>query len=296
MKRSLLVLALSLLLPICSFAQRGMGHGGGNGYGQPVQVIEEMSTLSIFSENGEPFYLVLNGVKQNLVPQSKIRVEALPQYITDLEIFFVNGRVPSIRKRIIVSDPLDGKAVSLTLKISTGRGGYARLMFHRMTGCDHNYHGPRDEYVMYYGKPQQVNTVTETTYTDPVTGYLVTQTTTTNTRDNYSTGYTNPPPAPPLRPGMTAANFMDAKQSISKASFDDTRLSTAKTILKSNFVNTDQVMELCSLFSFASTKLDFAKFAYSRTVDVQNYYKVANVLNFDSDRTELNNFINSNPR
>jgi hypothetical protein len=299
MKRGLLVLALSLSLPVYSFAQRGgMGHGGNGGLGgngQPVQIIEDLSTLSIFSETGESFYLVLNGVKQNLVPESKIRVEALPQYMTDLQIQFANSRMPPIRKRIVVSDPLDGKAVSLTLKISSGRGGYAKLEFHRMSGCDHNYRGPGDEYVMYYGKPQQVNTTTETTYTDPVTGDMVTQTTTTmTTKDNYTTGYTNPVPPAPM--AMSQATFNDVRQSITGASFEDTKLSTAKTILKNNFVNTAQVIEICKLFSFENTKLTFAKYAYSRTVDPNNYYKVASVLDFDSNKKTLNNFISAHPR
>jgi hypothetical protein len=242
-----------------------------------------------------------------VVPQTKIRVEALPQYINDVQLYFANNNLKPIHKKVIASDPIDGRAVSMILKITMGRAGYPELRFHRMSGCEHNYRGPHDEYVMYYGKPQQINTTTETSYTDLVTGELVTQTTTTTTTtDNYgsNTGYNadnygnsnvgNATPLPPSRPvAMSDATFGDAKQSISNASFEDTRLSTAKTILASNFITTQQVIDICGLFSFENTKLAFAKFAYSRTVDPGNYYKVANVLDFDGNKKSLNNFINT---
>lgn len=90
---------------------------------------------------------------------------------------------------------------------------------------------------------------------------------------------------------MDQASFSSAKATISKASFDDTKLSTAKTILSANCVNSDQVMQICSLFSFEQSKLDFAKFAYSRTTDRNNYFKVSNIFTFDASRTELNEYI-----
>lgn len=313
--RSLLL--LFVFIPVLSFAQRG-GYPQGGGY----QMQNESSILSIFSENGEPFFLVLNGVKQNMNPQTKIRVEALPQYVNDVQIMFADGSQP-VRKKVVVSDPLDGRAVNLTLKVSKSNGrGYPRLRFHRMTECDRNYHGPRDEYVMYYGKPQQINTVTETTYTDPITGQWVTQTTTTTTNDNNynnngynnnggynnnNNGYNNnggynnnnnhnTPPPPPAPVPMDERTFSDVKRSISGSSFDETRLSTAKTILNSNYVSTNQVMELCKLFSFEDSRLKFAEYAYSRTVDQGNYFKVANVFSFDANKTALNDYINNNRR
>lgn len=307
MNRVYSLLLAAALIPTASIAQRG-------GYGQHQYRYENMqydnSVLSIFSETGEPFLLVLNGIKQNLVPQTKIRVESLPKYQNDVQVFFTDG-TPPLRKMVNIADPIDGRAVNLTLRISRGRGG-TRLKFHRMTECDRNYHGPRDEYVMYYGKPQQVNTVTETTYMDPITGQWVTETTTTTT-DNYSYNnqYTTPDrdyrdrdrdrdrytPQPPAGPApMDARTFSDAKQSINGSSFDDTKLSTAKTILSSNFVTTDQVIEICNLFSFESNKMTFAKFAYGRVVDPQNYYRVGQVFSFDSNKKALNDFISRGGR
>ncbi len=311
MKRIYLSFLVAVLLPAFAFAQRG----GANSYQRYNydNMQYDNSVLSIFSENGEPFYLILNGMKQNMVPQTKIRVEALPKYQNDVQIMFADNRIQPIRRTINIADPIDGRAVNLTLRISRGRSGMYRLKFHRMTECDRNYHGPRDEYVMFYGKPQQLNTVTETTYMDPITGQWITETTTTTT-ENYNNNnryndntrynnnnntryndndYTPPPPAPVA---MDMRTFSDAKKSIAGASFEDTKLSTAKTIIGANYVSTNQVMEICRMFSFEDSKLAFAKFAYPYTVDQQNYFKVASVFSFDASKTDLNNFISSGGR
>jgi hypothetical protein len=279
-----------LLIPALSFAQPGQR------YEQGRRMEHESSTLSVFSENGEQFFLVLNGINQNNVPQSKIRVEGLPEYGNDVQIVFADNRTPAIRKTINIADPVDGREVNMTLKIVRDREGYAKLKFQKCSEVDHNYHPPHDEYVMNYGKPQQTNTVTETSYTDPNTGQIVTQTTTTTTTGNGYNQYNNappPPPAPPAPMAMGPQSFNDAKQSISSASFEDTKLSTAKTIFGSNYVNTAQVMEICRLFSFEDSKLAFAKFAYSRTVDQNNYYRVGSVFDFDSNKQALNQFISN---
>ena len=288
MKFSALTICFIFLVSVLSFAQPGQRREEGR------RGDHEPSTLSVYSENGEQFFLVLNGINQNNVPQSKIRVEGLPEYGNDVQIVFADNRTPAIRKTINIADPVDGREVNMVLKIVRDREGYAKLKFHKCEEVDHNYHPPHDEYVMRYGKPQQTNTVTETTYTDPNTGQVVTQTTTTTTDNNGYKGYNNappPPPAPPAPMAMDPQTFRDAKQSISGASFEDTKLSTAKTIVGGNYVNTAQVMEICRLFSFEESKVAFAKFAYNRTVDQNNYYKVSSVFDFDSNKQALNDFI-----
>jgi hypothetical protein len=128
----------------------------------------------------------------------------------------------------------------------------------------------------------------------------VRQTTTTTTTSSYSTtsttgGTYNDAPPPPARTGcsypMDMSTFSSAKKAVKDASFEDTKLSTAKSILGSNCVSTDQVIEICKLFGFEESKLDFAKFAYAKTTDKNNYFKVGSVFSFDASKTDLNEFI-----
>ena len=232
------------------------------------------------------------------MPQSRVRVEQLPQYMNDVQIIFADNRTPELQNRVTIADPIDGKAANMTLVIERNREGRAKLKFSALTPVDHNYHAIQNEYIMPYGQPQQVNqqpqegtTQTTTTYTDPNTGQVISQTTTT-----INSNTPPPPPAPAGPVAMDAQSFGDMVNSISNASFEDTKLSTAKTILASNFLTTDQVMQVCKLFSFEDSKVAFAKFAYSKTVDPNNYYKVANVFDFDADKQALNAFISNGGR
>ena len=309
MKRTAFILSTLLFLSISCFAQADRRYDNGRDQDRDrdrnrdrAEGPRESSTLSIFSENGARFFMVLNGVNQNNVASSKIRVEGLPEYGNDVQINFEESRVPSIRKRITIADPVDGREVNMTLKISRGRDGYPRLKFIKCSEIERNYHPQGDEYVMSYGRPQQANTVTETTYVDPATGQTVTQTTTTTTNANdvrydvAPVAVPAPPPPPPTPVCMDLQTFNDARTAISGGSFEETKLSTAKTILNTNYVNTNQVIEICKMFDFETTKQAFAQFAYARTVDPNNYYKVASVFNFDSDKKTLNDFISRNQR
>ena len=226
---------------------------------------ESGSSLTIFSENGDQFFLVINGIKQNNYLQTKVRVEDLPQAVNDIQVLFGDNFTREIEKRVTISDPIEGKPISLVLKIVRTEGGHAKLRFLKSTELMHDYHPEQDEYVMHFGH-------------DIIRHEVV----------------NNPPPPPPVPIGPIAMDeraFNDLKRSINDASFEDTKLSTAKTALNNNFVTTNQVIELCSLFSFENNKLEIAKFAYKKTVDQNNYFNVGNVFSFDSSRKSLNDFI-----
>ncbi len=258
MKPALISFAL-FLLPLFSFAQDGYVYNG-----RPQR--EETSTLSVFSENGQSFYLILNGVNQNAVPQSKIRVEGLPQFGNDIEIAFADRNIPRIHKKVNIADPVDGKAVNMTLKIIMVRDG-AWLRFVKCTEVEHNYRAAQDEYVMTYGRPAQ---------TVPAHNDVI----------DYGQ------PGPGIGPtAMDLNSFNEAKKTIAAANFDDTRLSTAKAIINSNYFKTNQVIELCKLFSFDDGKLEVAKAAYAHVIDPANYFKLGNVFSFDSNKQALNDFI-----
>ena len=300
MKHTSLLFVLIMLVPCMSFAQRDQQNYQQADRAARSPMNAEASTLTVFSETGEQFFLVLNGIKQNAMPQSRVRVEQLPQYMNDIQIIFADNHTPELQKKITIADPVDGRAANMTLMIARNREGFAKLRFSALMPVDHNYHAMQNEYVMSYGQAQQVyqqpqdgSTQTTTTYTDPNTGQVVSQTTTTiNTNMN-----TPPPPPVPVGPvAMDGQSFGDMTNAINSASFEDTKLSTAKTILASNFLTTDQVMQVCNLFSFEDSKVAFAKFAYSKTVDPNNYYKVANIFSFDSNKQALNTFISNGGR
>jgi hypothetical protein len=88
---------------------------------------------------------------------------------------------------------------------------------------------------------------------------------------------------------MSSSNFSAAKSTISKQSFDETKLSTAKQIISSNCLTAAQIKEIMLLFSFEETRLTLAKEAHSRCVDKNNYFLLNDAFNFSSSVEELNN-------
>ncbi len=93
---------------------------------------------------------------------------------------------------------------------------------------------------------------------------------------------------------MPASAFGQLKCAIESRSFESSRLAVAKEALYSNYLSASQVEQIMNLFWFESTKLEFAKLAYGRTIDKPNYYLVNNAFSFESSIDELNRFISSN--
>ena len=113
--------------------------------------------------------------------------------------------------------------------------------------------------------------------------------------NNYP-GHCGTPPAPPvcnIPRAMNDMEFSNLLNTIRNASFESTKLSTANTVARSNNFTTNQVRAILQQFSFESTKLDFAKTAYAKTIDKNNYYTINDVFSFSSSTIALNDFLAS---
>jgi len=127
-----------------------------------------------------------------------------------------------------------------------------------------------------------------------------TTTTTTTTSSSTSTGtvVAEPQPQPvAVEQGcafpMSSSDFAAAKKSVESKSFEDSKLTVAKQILNSNCMSSAQVKEIMMLFSFEETKLDWAKFAYGKTTDPNNYFKLNDGFTFETSIDDLNKYIES---
>jgi len=91
---------------------------------------------------------------------------------------------------------------------------------------------------------------------------------------------------------VSAADFQAAKTQISKESFNNTKINLAKQIIKSKkCFKTQQIIELLTLFTISTSKMDIAKFAFDYTSDKENYYKVADSFSFSADKDNFLQFL-----
>lgn len=140
-------------------------------------------------------------------------------------------------------------------------------------------------------------TTTTTSSSTTVNGYTTGSSSTTTTNGGYTNNtantsgqtYADVPANCPYE--MNYIDFNKMKEAVADNSFEETRLSTAKTATKGSCLSTDQVKQIMELFSFEDSKLEYAKFAYDYTVDKNNFYTLGKVFTYSSSKEDLNNFI-----
>lgn len=92
-------------------------------------------------------------------------------------------------------------------------------------------------------------------------------------------------------PPVNKKRFRSMLAAIEKQSFASSKKRIAKQIINSNCILTDNLIQIINLFNFESDKLAMAKFAYDYTYDIENYYKINNVFDFESTIEELDKYI-----
>ena len=132
-------------------------------------------------------------------------------------------------------------------------------------------------------------------------------------RDGYQDGYrdgwrdamksmTPPPPAGMVPPDGVAVEAVPVAtpEEVSRMvaqlkaeSFDDNRMELAQAMVSSKLLTTADIKRLMGTFQFEDNQLDFAKYAYHYVADPENYFQVASLFKFASNKTELLNYIKS---
>jgi hypothetical protein len=135
------------------------------------------SNLSIFNNNGQQFYVVLNGIRQNSKPETNVQVGQIKNGSYAVKVIFADGKTPDIDKNFLIDAPYD-----ITARIIFKKGkGKLQLMGQEPT------HGLIQEAVVYrptdaavYSDAVVVNAIpNQNTATTQITQTLPAQTTTT---------------------------------------------------------------------------------------------------------------------
>lgn len=336
--------------------------------------------LTVFSEDGAPFFLILNGERYNNTAQTNVRVELLPNPYYKCKIVFQNNRIASLEKNVSLED-VDGIMMDVNYRIKKDRKGRRSLRQYSAIPATQNMAPPANCAVYHWGEPNDMyqgpdgtvyhQTVTQTTTNgqgygmnvnmpgfgmnvsvpnDNVTTTTTTTTTTgggynngnyqnnggyqnngnynngnnnnngygqnnnggyqnngnynngnnggyQNNNGNYNNGnnnqgnYNNGNTGGGCRNAMNGTDFNDALETIRNNKFDDTRMSSARLIIASNCMSTNQILSIIKLLSYEDNKLELAKYAYGYCVERNNYFKVVNAFTYESSKTELNDYI-----
>jgi len=150
--------------------------------------IQPFGHLTIFSEDGDRFYLILNGERQNDQPETNIRVEELVQPHYNAKIIFEDNTIQEISKNFLQIADVDGIMMDVTYKIRKDKKNptKAKLNFFSMIPVVQGFVAPANVYVTRFGHPGPRQVVvqqpTQVVVQQPgVVSGTVTQTTTTTT-------------------------------------------------------------------------------------------------------------------
>ena len=310
----------------------------------------------LFTENGEKFTVILNGLKMNEVPQTNVKVEGLNATTYKLRVQFENATPATMDKTLylelgkeysysmalnnksewklkpismvdiaqappttanqqvimygptpqVVSGGVSGNTQGVSMNMGVGGTNVATTttVTEQTTTTTTTSGTPNGENVNMgvnvngVGVNMNINvsgmdmsgtgTSTTTTTTTTTTSGGYTENTvnngTTNNTQNYNNGSNCYTP-------MYNTDFETAKSSISSKTFEDSKLTTAKQVLNNNCLSSQQVKDIMGLFTYEETKLDFAKLAYSRVTDRNNYFIVNDAFQFESTIEELDEYI-----
>ncbi len=290
--------------------------------------IGNVGHLTIFSEDGDKFTLILNGEQINDVPQTNLRVEDLNQPYYNAKIKFEDQSLAEVSKNNLLISDADGNFADVTYKIKRdkNKAGKMKLNYYSAIPVQPGFVPASNVHVIHYGQPrpvavQQVGGVTQTTTTTTQTGGAnvgvgvnvgginmgisindsmggaVTQTTTTTTHSGVQTGnapvYVEPVRGCGGNSCMTPRDFNAAMSTIKAQSFEDTQLKTAKQVISANCLNVDQIIQIANTFSFEDNKLEFAKYAYDYCTEPRNYFKLNGIFSFSSNVDELSDYVQS---
>ncbi len=86
-------------------------------------------------------------------------------------------------------------------------------------------------------------------------------------------------------------NVPQLRNTIINTPFDNDKRLIAEQAFASNSYTAEQVLRILELFSFESTKLKLAKFAYDNCINKESYYVVNSAFAFSSSTRELTNYI-----
>jgi len=93
---------------------------------------------------------------------------------------------------------------------------------------------------------------------------------------------------------MSNERFSKAMFVLERENFDNTRFTIAKEIVEDNYLSAGQVKQMLQLFTYDVNKLELAKYAYSKTIDKNNYFMLYDVFAMNSYKERLAEFVRNN--
>jgi hypothetical protein len=135
------------------------------------------SNLSIFNNNGQSFYVVLNGIRQNSKPETNVQVAQIKNGSYAVKVIFADGKTPDIDKNFMIDAPYD---ITTRIVFKKGKGKLQLMGMEPTQGVIQEAVVYRPTDAAVYSDAVVVNSITnQNAATTEITQTLPVQTTTT---------------------------------------------------------------------------------------------------------------------
>ena len=235
------------------------------------------SSLRIYTEEYSPFYIYLNGVRQNNSPTVDFEMNGLTNNSYSLRIQFAATFSNAILKNHLLVVDNYGRKGEAIYKVKENNQGKKVLRFIRF-----------DVYSNFI--PQQpIYSSCENQYEGSGSSTTIIQNGNGNTVI-YTSSSSNSTSSN-LNNSIAPNQFENMLNAIDNETFSDDQLQLSKRITRSNSLTANQIKRIARIFSFEDTRLNYLKFAYPFCRDKSNYWVVNDALTFSSSKRALNQFI-----
>lgn len=240
------------------------------------------ATLNVSAEQSEHFWVYVNGALQNEFASQSVTSNLAPGECS-ITVTMDNSERSTITSNVTLQQGRNNYIVSYQPQTSS--------IFFRSAAEDAKAAGAM---IGAFGQMvHQMNEMYEADVNRPVGG--------NPPHGNPHPGHPQPgnPGTPPPPPGAHGpvpcppSEFMEIKQLVRSADFENDKMNIAKQATSAHYFYVDQIADIARLFDFEHNKLEYVKFAYDYCIDRNLYYKLNGIFEFSSSKDELNDFINS---
>lgn len=229
--------------------------------------------INLFTEEGEKFVLFLNGIQQNNLAVSNIKVENISANVQKIKLVFDKKEIQDINQNLYyeknkeytyVIRNKNRKTKSIDNQKVSNYVFVVKLLDVKPIVAKKQAKGLPDDSMMEYpdsnNLPQKLPAKNEELVCTP----------------------------------MPISTLNDLIKQLKAQSFEDNKIKIVKQVLTNNCVSTAQVKKLMSEFNFDSNRLKIAKLCYAKTTDKTNYFTLNDAFLHSFTAEDLNDFIKNN--
>ena len=282
----------------------------------PVLAHPPAANVNFASERGVPFGLVLDGRPLTRGVARQVHVDQLVpgQHWADFTLPTAYGGAVRFRTRVWLEPgletsfvlvarpgwPLDLRQVNAVALCGPGQGydsqGYGSGRYNRPTGYDPAPYGGQSSYG-YNGYPANGSSY-------PNSGNGNNSTDDDDDDDNgYGPGSNPGGGGTGYYPGSATSSYRTLPpqevnglvQAIRQQRFESDKLSTAREGLGQSAIQTEDLKRLLQSLDFEASRVELAKFAYPHVADPQNFSRVYDVFNFETNAREVRQVVSNAP-